>query len=99
MHGNQLCSTVGCAISQRELMFNYSELLGKSRQASVPSLSPAIADSVDTETIPALRHIPVDEVDLQPESRVVILTDPRSPGAAGLDFSVCASESSRLWES
>ena len=67
-------------------MFNYSELLGKSRRTGESSLAPAIAASEDIETVPALRHIPVDEVELEPETRVVILTDPRSPGADRFRF-------------
>jgi succinoglycan biosynthesis transport protein ExoP len=58
------------------------ELLWKSEQTTVRSSSAFISDaSENLEEACELRKIPDEVVQLQPESRVVLLTDPESPGA------------------
>lgn len=68
-------------------MINFSELLWKPqaasghRSASRPGRAPEIAEE------PAeLRDVPVQAVQIQPESRIILSTDPRSPGADRFRF-------------
>src|SRR3981189_2553468 len=51
-------------------MVNYSEVFGKHPRTGEPSLEAS-----------KFHQIPIEEVNLKPESRIVIHTEPRSPGA------------------
>jgi capsular exopolysaccharide synthesis family protein len=56
-------------------MVNYSEVPGKHSRIGEPSLEAS-----------KFRQIPIEEVNLKPESRIVIHTEPRSPGADRFRF-------------
>jgi capsular exopolysaccharide synthesis family protein len=63
-------------------MINFSELLWKRRRAGGAPLSAfSNAMSGESEDPPELRDVPVEEVKVRPESRIVLLSEPRSPGA------------------
>jgi polysaccharide biosynthesis transport protein len=61
-------------------MINFSELLWnpKGKTRSSPSRPPLFEE---TELSPSLGEAPVDEAHIGPDSRLVVWTDPRSPGA------------------
>ena len=62
-------------------MINFSELLWKPQAKGISS-SPSRSQSFEvTELSHDLRQTPVDEVQIKPTSRLVVLTDPRSSGA------------------
>jgi len=74
-------------ISLKEFMFNFSELPGgKPRRTDEPSFTPARPASEDVEKAFELSKVPVEEVQLAPESRVIVLSEPHSPGADRFRF-------------
>ncbi len=63
-------------------MINFSELLWRSgRQRDQGLRNAPVPESEEIEVVSALRYTPVEKVELDPESRVALLTDPRSAGA------------------
>ena len=63
------------------------ELLWKSEQTTVRPSSAFISDVLENpEEAGELRNIPDEEVRIQPESRIVLVTDPESPGADRFRF-------------
>jgi capsular exopolysaccharide synthesis family protein len=68
-------------------MINFSELLWKSGRTREHKFgAPSVLVPGEIEGVSALRHIPVEQVELRPGSRVALLTDPRSPGADRLRY-------------
>lgn len=63
-------------------MINFSELLWKPREFDGKLRVRSAKESRDpAETISGPREIPVEEVAIQPDSRLVFFTEPASPGA------------------
>src|SRR5579859_2038831 len=63
------------------------ELLWKSEQTTVRPSSAFISHaSENLEEAGELRQIPDEEIQIQPESRIVLHTDPESPGADRFRF-------------
>jgi capsular exopolysaccharide synthesis family protein len=68
-------------------MINFSELLWKSGSLTdKQALSSVGEDSEDLGRGSPVPRVPVDEVQIPPESRIVLLTNPRSPGADRFRF-------------
>jgi capsular exopolysaccharide synthesis family protein len=64
-------------------MIKFSELLWKPQRATERRSSTSLSSVSENlpEEAPELRQIPVEEVEIRPESRIVLFTDPRSAGA------------------
>ena len=62
-------------------MINFSELLWKPQGRTRPSSKSGIQTFDETELSPSLGQIPVEQVRIEPQSRLVALTNPRSPGS------------------
>lgn len=62
-------------------MINFSEILWKPKPAGRTRSSATVAAPERVEETPRLLQLPVDEVPIPPESRIVLVTEPHSPGA------------------
>jgi capsular exopolysaccharide synthesis family protein len=63
-------------------MINFSEILWKPQQAAGARSSVSIAQPSESfEETSELRRLPAEDVRMLPESRIVMLTNPQSPGA------------------
>src|ERR1700690_1576383 len=63
-------------------MINFSEILWKPQSATRVRSSTSVAKTVEVpEESSELHQVPVEEVRTLPKSRIVIATNPRSPGA------------------
>jgi capsular exopolysaccharide synthesis family protein len=63
-------------------MINFSELLWKPQRSKGSALPAYIgSDSESLAEVSELRQIPTEEVQVRPETRIAVITDPRSPGA------------------
>jgi capsular exopolysaccharide synthesis family protein len=68
-------------------MINFSELLWKSQNAPrVPSSGSVRGSTEDLEPTAHLEGIPVEEIQAQLDSQIVLVTDPRGPGADRFRF-------------
>src|ERR1700687_2079177 len=63
-------------------MINFSRLLWKpQRTTGQSSLTTYSTVPEDTNVASELRHIPIEQIEVGPASRLIFFTDPRSPGA------------------
>src|SRR5687768_5334579 len=62
-------------------MIKLAEFLSGSRQTADQSRSPSAEIRRGSELASSLDQVPVEKVEIGPESRIVFHTDPRSPGA------------------
>jgi hypothetical protein len=63
-------------------MINFSELLWKPQRSKVGRMPESAAIGSEDRGEPyELQRVPVEEVQIRPELRIALLTDPRSPGA------------------
>jgi capsular exopolysaccharide synthesis family protein len=67
-------------------MINFSELLWRSKRPRSQTARVSNTTSASKDISAELPNVPVDEVQLSPESRIVFFTDPRSPGADRFRF-------------
>jgi capsular exopolysaccharide synthesis family protein len=68
-------------------MINFSELLWKPKRVAGERTSASSSRASEiTDAFPELNQVPIEQVDVRPETRIALFNDPRSPGADRFRF-------------